>query len=175
LKSLTQLREQLYAEGNTDYAGRTVFTGFRTNSNLTFDKDEKEEEEEVVATIQNDKILASSIFTKEDEVYYVFAYDASEDNNWAVYYTTLFSEYDVIEDKGKLPMFWVDLSDPLNKDVVAEKVEDENTKPGKYEDLSIYSPALIRIKNGKLDKYYDGDYAIDKLTRLIASFREEEK
>ena len=41
LKSLTQLREQLYAEGNTDYAGRTVFTGFRTNCNLTFDQDEK--------------------------------------------------------------------------------------------------------------------------------------
>lgn len=41
LKSLTQLREQLYAEGNTDYAGRTVFTGFRTNCNLTFDNDEK--------------------------------------------------------------------------------------------------------------------------------------
>jgi len=42
LKSLIQLREQLYAEGNTDYAGRTVFTGFRTNCNLTFDNDEKE-------------------------------------------------------------------------------------------------------------------------------------
>ena len=42
LKSLTQLREQLYAEGNTDYAGRTVFTGFRTNCNLTFANDEKD-------------------------------------------------------------------------------------------------------------------------------------
>ena len=42
LKSLTQMREQLYAEGNTDYAGRTVFTGFRTNCNLTFDTEEKE-------------------------------------------------------------------------------------------------------------------------------------
>ena len=47
LKSLTQLREQLYAEGNTDYAGRTVFTGFRTNCNLTFDQDEKETKYEV--------------------------------------------------------------------------------------------------------------------------------
>ena len=40
LKSLTQLREQLYAEGNTDYAGRTVFTGYHTNKKLTFDSDE---------------------------------------------------------------------------------------------------------------------------------------
>ncbi len=41
LTSLKKLREQLYAEGNTDYAGRTVFTGFRTNSKLTFMTDEK--------------------------------------------------------------------------------------------------------------------------------------
>ena len=40
LTNLTKLREQVYAEGNTDYAGRTVFTGFRTNSNLTFMGDE---------------------------------------------------------------------------------------------------------------------------------------
>jgi len=50
LKSLTQLREQLYAEGNTDYAGRTVFTGFRTNCNLTFDNDEKETSYDITQT-----------------------------------------------------------------------------------------------------------------------------
>lgn len=143
--------------------------------NKEVDNDDEKEDEEVVSTIQNDKILASSIFTKEDKTYYVFAYNADEDNSWADYYGVLFSEYDAIEDEKKLPMFWVDLSDPLNKDVVAEKVEDENKKPSKYENLSIYSPALIRIKNGKLDKYYDGDYAIDKLTRLIASFNEKEE
>ena len=50
LKSLTQLREQLYAEGNTDYAGRTVFTGFRTNCNLTFDTDEKDTSYDITQT-----------------------------------------------------------------------------------------------------------------------------
>ena len=50
LKSLTQLREQLYAEGNTDYAGRTVFTGFRTNCNLTFDNDESETSYDITQT-----------------------------------------------------------------------------------------------------------------------------
>jgi len=50
MKSLAQLREQLYAEGNTDYAGRTVFTGFRTNCNLTFDKDEKETSYDIIQT-----------------------------------------------------------------------------------------------------------------------------
>lgn len=42
LKSLTALRTQLYSEGNADNAGRTVFTGYRTGSQLTFMEDEKD-------------------------------------------------------------------------------------------------------------------------------------
>ena len=42
LKNLTALKTQLYSEGNADNAGRTVFTGFRTNSQLTFTEDENE-------------------------------------------------------------------------------------------------------------------------------------
>lgn len=40
LKSLTGLKEQLYSEGNADNAGRTIFTGFKTGSQLTFMEDE---------------------------------------------------------------------------------------------------------------------------------------
>lgn len=40
LKNLTALKTQLYSEGNADNAGRTVFTGFKTNSQLTFMEDE---------------------------------------------------------------------------------------------------------------------------------------
>ena len=36
LKTLSALVDQVYAEGNSDYAGRTIFTGYRTSSNLTF-------------------------------------------------------------------------------------------------------------------------------------------
>lgn len=36
LSQLQKLREQIYSEGNADYAGRTVFTGYRTNQKLTF-------------------------------------------------------------------------------------------------------------------------------------------
>lgn len=41
LKSLNALADQVYTEGNSDYAGRTVFTGYRTGSKLTFMEDEK--------------------------------------------------------------------------------------------------------------------------------------
>ena len=42
LDGLKALSDQVYAEGNADYAGKTVFTGYRTTSNLTFDEEELE-------------------------------------------------------------------------------------------------------------------------------------
>jgi flagellar hook-associated protein 3 FlgL len=42
LKSLTSMADQIYTEGNADYSGRTIFTGYRTSSNLTFDTDEED-------------------------------------------------------------------------------------------------------------------------------------
>jgi len=36
LKELQSLRDQIYDDGNADYAGRTLFTGYRTSSKLTF-------------------------------------------------------------------------------------------------------------------------------------------
>lgn len=40
LSNLQALQKQVYYEGNTDYAGRTVFTGYKTNETLTFSEDE---------------------------------------------------------------------------------------------------------------------------------------
>lgn len=42
LKNLEALQDQIYTEGNADYAGRTVFTGYRTTENLTFNEDAPE-------------------------------------------------------------------------------------------------------------------------------------
>lgn len=39
--SLKELRDALYSQGDVDYAGRYVFTGFRTDSSLTFKTDEQ--------------------------------------------------------------------------------------------------------------------------------------
>ena len=37
--NLKQLKEQIYQEGNTNYAGRYVFTGYKTDSTLSFTED----------------------------------------------------------------------------------------------------------------------------------------
>lgn len=42
LKDLQSLRQQVYAEGNAECIGRSVFTGYKTNSKLTFLKDDQD-------------------------------------------------------------------------------------------------------------------------------------
>ncbi len=46
LKALQSLQQQVYSEGNADYARRTIFTGFKTNESLTFTSNKEAKEEE---------------------------------------------------------------------------------------------------------------------------------
>lgn len=39
IQNLQELCSQIYQEGNSDYAGRYVFTGYKTDTSLTFDQD----------------------------------------------------------------------------------------------------------------------------------------
>lgn len=41
VQNLMEMREQVYQEGNTNYAGRYVFTGYKTDSSLVFDGEVK--------------------------------------------------------------------------------------------------------------------------------------
>ena len=54
--ALKSLSEQLYVEGNADYAGKTVFTGYRTSSNLTFNNDEADTEYQITQKFQSSEL-----------------------------------------------------------------------------------------------------------------------
>lgn len=47
LAQLKALQSQIYSEGNADYAGRTVFTGFRTDKDLVFIENESNTEYDI--------------------------------------------------------------------------------------------------------------------------------
>ena len=75
LENLKALRDQIYASGNADYAGRTVFTGYRTGESLTFMK----KESQLYTMVQN--------FTSDDfeEITYVAGsrdYDPADLGNY---------------------------------------------------------------------------------------------
>lgn len=42
MKTMKQYKEQIYVEGNASYAGRFVFTGFKTDTSLSYQEDSKD-------------------------------------------------------------------------------------------------------------------------------------
>ncbi|MEY8392128.1 flagellar hook-associated protein 3 [Lachnospiraceae bacterium] len=56
LKNLESLRKQVYNEGNADCAGRHVFTGYKTNKQLTFAEDESDTAYEITEKISFEDI-----------------------------------------------------------------------------------------------------------------------
>lgn len=63
LKSLEKLVQQLYAEGDSDYAGRTVFTGYKTNKTLTFQKEEPLSRYSITEKLDISDLTQKSFFT----------------------------------------------------------------------------------------------------------------
>jgi len=55
-ENLAQMKQQIYQEGNTNYAGRYVFTGFKTDSSLTFTDDEASLSYDITQNFTNDDI-----------------------------------------------------------------------------------------------------------------------
>lgn len=135
-------------------------------------KDEGKEEEKPVVEIQNEKILGSSIFTKTDKEYFVLVYDGS--SVWADFYVMMYENYKSVENEDKLPMYWVDLSDGLNADIVAKPEEESNPQATKYSELRIKTPTLIRVKEGKIRRYYEGERVETKIAELIEEYSKTE-
>ncbi len=69
--SLKELRNQIYADGDADYAGRTIFTGYKTDSTLTFQENEPDTRYSITENfdfndVNNDKrIVGLDISTTE--------------------------------------------------------------------------------------------------------------
>lgn len=61
MDTLTQYRDQIYEDANADYAGRTIFTGYKTDSKVTFSKNEPDT---VYAITQNFSVSAITSYDK---------------------------------------------------------------------------------------------------------------
>lgn len=63
LVNLQQMRDQVYAEGNADYAGRSVFTGYKTNKTLTFQEDEADTSYNITQKLEYDDISIKTYYS----------------------------------------------------------------------------------------------------------------
>lgn len=65
LTQLKALQEEIYTLGNADYAGRTVFTGYRTDKQLTFMSNESDTAYTIKQKISYEDILQSRYYSNE--------------------------------------------------------------------------------------------------------------
>ncbi|RDU21924.1 flagellar hook-associated protein 3 [Anaerosacchariphilus polymeriproducens] len=70
LQDLTALSEQIYEEGNADYAGRYVFTGYKTNTSLTFKTEDKTTSYTITEKFSGSDIEAMTYITNKQDVSY---------------------------------------------------------------------------------------------------------
>ncbi len=117
LKSLQSLSEQVYTEGNSDYSGRTIFTGYRTSSNLTFDTNEEETTYQIDQSFSYSDLEEKRYYTGDVEV------PATLDNNCSTQveentYDRLRLGYDSV---GKVDSFSYSYFDENNKKQVETK------------------------------------------------------
>ena len=68
LDALKALSEQVYSEGNADYAGKSVFTGYRTSDTLTFQKDEPDTTYEITQKFNYSALEETRYYTGDVKV-----------------------------------------------------------------------------------------------------------
>ena len=93
----------------------------------------------------NNKILARTIFNQSEDVYYVYFYNFSnEDENIST----------ALNNKRDMTIYRVNTNDGLNSNFITE--ENGNKNVTSIDNLKVKDPTLIEITNDKVTKYFEG-------------------
>lgn len=130
-----------------------LIIGIFVNKSISFKKDTEEKEE---VTIDNKTILAGSIFDQKENEYYVLVYDAKDEKGILGNWKSVYESKD-----NALTVYVVDSSKKLNANFLVDN--DSNPTPTGYSDLKIKSPTLIKINNGNVTEYTEGEEAIKNI------------
>lgn len=117
------------------------------NKNKNTDK----EEEITAGKIDYDKVSVGTMLGKSDSEYYVIIYDGTISE--AVYYSALVTTY--MNKEKSLPVYYCDLNNKFNKDYYAGKDKQSNPDAKTTAEFAFGDLTLIKVKNGKVDKYIE--------------------
>ncbi len=98
--------------------------------------------------IDYDICIVGNMFNRPYDEYYVFLYSSTDKN--ASTYKGLITSYK--DTDNALKVYYVDMNDKLNAAFLSE---DSNKKPTDANEVKIKESALILIKDGKVEKYYE--------------------
>lgn len=111
----------------------------------------------VAEEISYNNVNVGTVFNRPEEEYYVMAYDP--DSPKASFYSTVMSLYK----DDKIRLYFLNLSIEANKAYVKET---SNPNATKASELALNTPTLIKIKNGKIDKYIEDYEEIKKELKI---------
>ena len=104
--------------------------------------------------IDYDTCIVGNMFNRPYNEYYVFLYSSTDKN--ASTYKGLITSYKDKDDA--LKVYYVDMNDKFNSAYLSET---SNKKPTESSEVKINESALILIKDGKVEKYYESLEDID--------------
>lgn len=115
---------------------------------IKFKNDEKENKEDVM--VDNSIILLGQLFDQAGDEYYVLIYDFSDE------VLSLKSWLSVYQGKSDtIKVYKVDSSKKFNDKYIVK--ENSNKDATLLDDLKVISPTLIKVSNGKISEYIEGE------------------
>lgn len=109
--------------------------------------------------LNSERAIVGTIFNRPEKEYYVLIYDEKATN--AVYYSAISTAYTQNQENA-WKVYHVDLSNPINEKYIAKDSESSNPKASKVSDFKFKEVTLLRIKNGKIEKYLEDEASIKK-------------
>lgn len=106
--------------------------------------------------INYDKVSIGTMLNRSDSEYYVMIYDGENSN--AVLYSAIISKYQNTE--KSLKIYYCDLGNKLNSKYKVSDGNSSNPSAKSIGELSLGDLTLIKVKNGKIDKYIEDFTAI---------------
>lgn len=148
VEQLKSLRNEFYSTGNLDYAGRYVFTGYRTDTPLTFMKDVEDNPK----TVPSYEITEQVTIKDFDKINYTDAagLEGVNKNNYSEYFGKDINENDIKNgDIRRLRLSYDDLSDVAGS--VTLTYVDETGTEQKLE------PKVVSVNDDPYKTMLDGD------------------
>ena len=131
---------------------------FLTRAFVTKDLKSTNEEQPVAATINYDVTIIGSLLNRPYDEYYALVYDSTDIS--VNKYQAVYSSYATLEKKDKTKMYYIDLSNTMNKSYYTEEKSNPDAK--NLEELKLGDFTLIKVKKGKIVKYIEDYDAVKK-------------
>ena len=121
-------------------------------------KDEQVKDEVTAGVIDYDKVSIGTMLNRNSQEYYVILYDGKNEN--AVLYSAIINKYIAKNDSKKI--YYCDLDNKLNSAYKAKDAVSVNKDAKSIDELALGDLTLIKVKNGKIDKYIENVDTIKK-------------